>query len=453
MNLEELEEYLTPTLREALCLGIERHGPAPLRWLETAALLTPPFDFDMVWYGSGLDESAALSVLDLALKHRWIIAAESAGYRLGHDLLRHALQAQLRPERAIRLHRKLAQHLSASGGHVADLARHLEAAGDPRAAYPQWREAARQAARHWAHDEALAFLERAVACTADPILQLEGQFQRCVHHKALNDLEAWGRELDTVETVLTSHADDPAFQPHGAEAWLKCVRQRAHLLLRAGRVDEALVLSDGWTADDLSEEKIALLHDRGAILHSLGRPHQAAQLLELLLGRLEPGQLKAKANLHNALALAVADAGRLKEGFEHAEQAIALFGELHSTGEPYMKEGLACAYGNQASLYKQLGDDQAQLQALEVAVQHAAEASNVYIQRQCLEVMCEAAEKLGQWALGIEHATKGLELCEEALDVWGTELFNEWIRRFRELRPVRGDEGRPGGLRPPVNVS
>lgn len=452
VNLEELEEYLTPTLTEALCLGIERHGTDPLRWLETASLLTSPFDFDTVWDGSGLDESVALSVLDLALKHRWIIAEESTGYRFGHDLLRHALQAQLRPERAIRLHRKLAQHFSASGGHVADLARHLEAAGDLQAAYPQWREAARQAARHWAHDEALAFLERAVACTADPTLRLEGQFQRCVHHKALNDLEAWGQELDAVETLLTTHADHPAFQPNSAETRLKCIRQRAHLLLRTGRVDEALVLSDGWTTDDLSEEKIALLHDRGAILHSLGRPHQAAQLLELLLGRLEPGQLKAKANLHNALALAVADAGQLKKGFEHAEQAIALFGELHTTGEPYMKEGLACAYGNQASLYEQLGDDQAQLQALEVAVQHAAEASNVYIQRQCLEVMCEVAEKLGQWAVGIKHATKGLELCEEVLDVRGADLFDEWIGRFRESRPVQDDEGRLGELCHPVNV-
>ncbi|QLG10667.1 AAA family ATPase [Deinococcus sp. D7000] len=448
VNQEELEQYLTPTLREALCLGIERHGTASLRWLEAASLLTPPFDFDTVWDGSGLDESAALSVLELALKHRWIVAAESTGYRLGHDLLRHALQAQLRPERAIRVHRKLAQHLAATGGHVAELARHLEAAGDLQAAYPQWREAARQAARHWAHDEALNFLSRAIACTSDPTLQLEGLLQRCVHHKALNDLDAWGQELDVVETLLASYAAHPAFQPHVAEAQLKCIRQRAHLLLRAGQVDEALTLSDGWTVDDLSEEKIALLHDRGAILHSLDRPHEAAQLLRLLLGRLEPGQLKAKANLHNALALAVADAGQLEEGFEHAEQAIALFGELHTSGEPYMKEGLACAYGNQASLYEQLGDAQAEFKALEMAVQHAAEASNVYIQRQCLEAICEVTEKLGEWLVGIEYATKGLELCEEALDTSGTELFNGWIGRLRRVRSMQGDNGQSGALVP-----
>ena len=451
VNQGELEKYLTPTLREALCLGIERHGTAPLRWLEAASLVTPPFDFDTVWDGSGLDESAALSVLDLALKHRWIIAAESTGYRLGHDLLRHALQAQLRPERATRLHRKLAQHLAASGGHVAELARHLEAAGDLQAAYPHWREAARQAARHWAHDEALNFLKRAEACTSEPALRLEGRLQRCVHHKALNDLDAWGQELDGMETLLTSHAADPAFQPQVAEARLKCVRQRAHLLLRAGQVNEALILSDGWTTDDLSEEKIALLHDRGAILHSLGQPQQAAQLLEQLLGRLEPGQLKAKANLHNALALAVADAGQLDEGFEHAEEAIALFGALHASGEPYMKEGLACAYGNQANLYEQLGNSQAQLQALEMAVHHAAEASNVYIQRQCMEAICEVAQKLGEWSTGTKYATKGLEMCEEALDTAGAELFNGWLGRLKRLRPVLGDKGHAGGLLPPVH--
>ena len=317
VNLGALEEYLTPTLGEALCLAIERHGAAPLRWLETASLLTPPFDFDAVWDGSGLEESAALSVLDLALKHRWIIAEETTGYRLGHDLLRHALQSQLRPERAIRVHRKLARHLAASGGHVAELARHLEAAGERDSAYPQWREAARQAARQWAHSEALAFLERALACTAEPLPRLEAQFQRCVHHKALNDLNGWSQELDSVESLLHNQTDRPEFQPHAAEAVLKCVRQRAHLLMRAGRVDEALTLSEGWTAGDLNEERVALLHDRGAILQSLGRPEEAVNLLQSLLARLGPEQEKAKANLHNALASAAADAGRLQIGRAH----------------------------------------------------------------------------------------------------------------------------------------
>jgi hypothetical protein len=399
-----------------------------------------------VWDGSGLQEDSALSVLELALKHRWVLAAEPSGYRLGHDLLRHALQAQLRPERASRVHRKLARHLSVSGGHVAELARHLEAAGEGQLAYPQWREAARQAAGHWAHSEALAFLERALACTPEPLLRLEVQFQRCVHHKALNDLDAWGHELDAVATLLSGQAEQPAFQPHAAEAGLKCVRQRAHLFLRAGRVDEALALSDGWTSGELSEERVALLHDRGAILQSLGRPQQAVDLLESLLERLGPERQKAKANLHNALAPAAAEAGHLTEGFGHAEQAIEMFGRLHAAGEPYMKEGLACAYGNQASLYEQQKDTGAQILALKNAVQHATEAGNVYLQREFLQAICEAAEKTGDWSTGLEYATRGVELCEQSMDAPGTEVFNGWIGRLRILRSPQSDQTQIGAL-------
>jgi DNA-binding SARP family transcriptional activator len=452
VNFQTLEAYLTSNLGDILCLAIERHGAAPLRWLETASLLTPPFDFDTVWDGSGLEEDEALSVLDLALSHRWVAAMEPTGYRLGHDLLRCALRAQLRPERALRIHRRLARRLSICGGHVAELARHLEGAGEWQSAYPHWREAARQAARHWAHHEALAFLERARACTVDPLLQLEVQLQRCVHHKALNNLDEWSQELDSVETLLLTQTVHPEYELRAAEAWLKYTRQRAHLLLRIGRVDEAIALSDSWTTGELSDEMLALLHDRGAMLHTLGYPEQAAQLLQSLLERLRPEQQKAKANLHNALALALADTGLVTESFEHARLAIELFGELHTADEPHMKEGLACAYGNQASLYELQGNTAAQFESLEAAVQHAAEAANVYIQRECLQAICETLEKIGDWSTGMVYATRGLELCEETFDTTGTDLFNGWVGRFKAQRSAQGGCNRVILSPPPNNL-
>ncbi|WP_425146573.1 ATP-binding protein [Deinococcus sp.] len=427
VTLETLEQHLTPTLSETLCSALERHGTSLLRWMDAAALLAPPFEFGAAQAGSGLPEDAALTALELAAAHRWIVPTQAGVYRFGHDLLRHALQQQQRPERAAALHRRLARHLEEQAQpQVAQLAHHLEAAGERERAYPRWREAAANAAQHWAHREALVFLERGLACTADLLQRLEVHRQRCFHHNSLNDLKAWDAELDAMHSLLT--AQGAALGEGQAPEQLAYVRQRTHFLWRSDRLQEALDFSEEWEGGELSDERALLVHDRGLLLKLLGRLEEAVDLLRLTLGRLGPDRKKLAANLHNALAQMAVESKQISLGRVHVEQAIELFGELA------IKAGSASAYSCQAALYELSGQPQEQLEALQTALGHASEAKVIHLQKLLLELLCEAVEKSADWEPGLRYATQGLELCEELLDEDEAPIFRGWIQRFRAVR-------------------
>ncbi len=424
VDLHRLDQHLAPSLRDRLCQMVRQAGRPLLRWMETAALLTAPFDFEAAMQGACLSEDQALSALDQALTHRWVVAAGPSGYRLSHDLLRHALQAQLSPARARVVHRRLAAHLDRPGSDPGQVAHHLECAGAHHQAYPFWMAAASNAAALWAHSEALEMLTHALACQNDPQEQAALRLQRCTHLKALNDLAAWGEELDRLEILLGEMKTSDVRDAHE----LAYIRQRTHLLWRTGEFTQALAFSQPWTHGTASEERVALLHDRAMLLYQVDRTQEAVELLNMALGQLGPGSQRIAANLHNALTLCALDLEQNERGLDHALQAVQLFDELD------LKDGLASAHGNQALAFAALGDRTAQRQSLERAFRYATESQNVFLERQCLEALCDVMAEDNDWAAGLALATHGLELCESALDERGSDQFQLWIQTFKNLR-------------------
>ena len=424
LDLNELNQYLAPPLRDRLCRMVGLAGQPVLRWMEAAALLSPPFEFGVAQAGSGLAEIAALSALDHALAHRWIVRSTGSGYRLSHDLLLHALQGQLQPDRARVIHRRIAQHLERPGANPAQVALHLEGCGERSRAYGFWTEAARLAASVWAHGEALALLGRALACQDDPREQIEVRQQRCTHFKALNDLDGWSAELDRLALVL----EDADVDRETSAARLAYVCQRTQLLWRQGDLAQALAFSEPWSQGEASNERVGLLHDRAQMLYQLDRYREASDLLLGALGQLGPGRDRLAANLHNAMTLCALELGQVDAAREHSARAIRMFAELG------LLHGLASAHGNRAMVWATMGDRAAQRHALEQALSYAAEGRNVFLERQCLEALCDVVTEDADWSLGLELATRGLELCESSMDQQGVQAFQVRIDGLRRNR-------------------
>ena len=424
VDLDGLNQYLAPSLRDRLCQMIGLVGRPALRWMEAAALLSPPFDFEAARAGSGLDEESALSAHDQALAHRWIVPAPPSGYRLSHELLLHALQGQLQVDRTRVIHRRIASWLERPGANPAQLAHHLEESGDRLRAYPFWKEAVSQAVLVWAHGEALALLEHALACQDDPDVRVELHSQRFTHFKALNDLEGWSVELDRLARLL----NEPGVGGDTGPAYLAYVRQRTHLLWRKGDLAQALDFSKPWSQGEASDERVALLHDRAQMLYQLGRSQEASDVLLGALEHIRPDQNRLAANLHNALTLCAVDLKQIDAALEHSAWAIRMFAELN------LKHGLASAHGNRAMISAAVRDRAAQRRELEQALRYAAEGKNVYLERQCLEALCDVVTEDADWSVGLALATRGLELCESSIDQQGVQAFQTRIDSLKRER-------------------
>jgi class 3 adenylate cyclase/tetratricopeptide (TPR) repeat protein len=136
--------------------------------LRTAAVVGREFDVDLVAEVTGVDEDAAVDVLDQAVTARLVDEVEGHLGRLSfaHALVRQTLLEELTTNKRVRLHRRIAELLDARRGTpIEQLAHHyLEAAaaGVASRAIEVACEAARVAAGRMAWEDALRLYERAL---------------------------------------------------------------------------------------------------------------------------------------------------------------------------------------------------------------------------------------------------------------------------------------------------
>lgn len=205
---------------------------APARALaQTAAILGRTFTVDVVMRVSGLDEDALLLGLDELWQQRIVRDQGTAAYDFAHDKLRAVVCADLSPARRQQLHRRAAEALEAlvpaaeaDGHRAAQLARHYLEAGDERKALSYLVQAGDQARVLYAHGEAIAHYERAVAlqrrlgmpqAAARTLMKLG-----LTHHDAFDYAAA--RQAYEAGFELWRHA--PAPQPYQAATRLHTLR-------------------------------------------------------------------------------------------------------------------------------------------------------------------------------------------------------------------------------------
>ena len=174
------------SVKEAIGRRLNRLSDAAVDALRTAAALGKIFSFRELAAASTLGEDTLLDALDEATAAQ-LIRANSSGqgptssvgddsFAFTHDKIREVLYEEMNPIRRRRMHQRIGEALEelygASAGedvvtgggadeHAQDLAHHFIQAGDLLRSLAYARRAARNAARVFALDEALKFLEQA----------------------------------------------------------------------------------------------------------------------------------------------------------------------------------------------------------------------------------------------------------------------------------------------------
>lgn len=245
---------LPDTVRGVLQARLDGLAPAQKEVLKVASVIGRVF-----WSGAlaqlmpDLPGDELATILD-ALKARELVKLQAQPSLSGEREYAFATQAlcdaayELVPRaQSVALHRKIADWLGSrgelwEGGH-ANLAKHLEAAGDKGRARRLYLNAARHAVNVCAYQDAVAFFDRVTALwdgetTADERIARAGVLrERAAAAARTNRFEEALASLDAAERDLRAAgvSDDDA-----VHAWL--LLERGLLLKEYGRIDESITL-------------------------------------------------------------------------------------------------------------------------------------------------------------------------------------------------------------------
>jgi tetratricopeptide (TPR) repeat protein len=185
---------LPSTVQAAIERRLERLSPPARQALETAAVLAPDLDFDLLAQTAGRTEMEMAQGLD-ELERRQLLAGGDAR-RFSHDLAREVVYDGLSPWRRRILHRRAAEALNAALFPPAErpwavMAGHYDRAGDGTEAVRCYEQAAQAAQRLLAHQEACDILEQALAIAGD--LPAQPEIVARLHELLGNSLMARGQ--------------------------------------------------------------------------------------------------------------------------------------------------------------------------------------------------------------------------------------------------------------------
>ena len=162
---------MPPTMRAVIATRLAKLTPPARDIAEVASTVGRAFSMEIVARAAGTDEDALVDGLD-ELWRRQIIREHGQGYDFTHDKLRDVLHRSIAPARARRLHREVAEALTAI--HADDLgpvsrliAAQRSGAGQSAEAIEAYRRAAEHALGLFSLDEAIDCLQRALRCLSE----------------------------------------------------------------------------------------------------------------------------------------------------------------------------------------------------------------------------------------------------------------------------------------------
>ena len=270
------ELHIPQSVKEAIGHRLDRVTKECNEILRIGAVLGKTFSFDELTAAAQQDEDTMLDALDQAVGAQLITAGDGDSFTFTHDKIREVLYEELNPIRRRRLHQHAAEGLELHRGRVSveKLAHHYIQAGDHERGLTYAKQAAAEAERVFAFEEAIAAYERARDCAETLGLTDEQLAQEEAIGKALP--ASWRNDScrRTLRTRLEL-ATEPAVR-----ARLQC--QAASSLVATGDqrgvdyVREALQVLDPVsnpleTANALSIE--------GRFHHLAGRHKKAIELL------------------------------------------------------------------------------------------------------------------------------------------------------------------------------
>jgi tetratricopeptide (TPR) repeat protein len=357
------------TLRDALVLRVERLT-APARDVVGRIAVGQRLDHELLEDSSGLAPETLRGALREALDHHLLVVQDDGMYRFRHALLREVVENDLLPGERRELHESLARALerrldAAAGAQiVAAVAYHFDAAGDRPSALAAAVRAAKAAERVYAHDEAVALLERALELwdRVPDAQALAGADRATVLVHAADAAGAVGdpgRQLALLEAAFADLGPQP--DPRRAAGILESTARAQRHLNRA--TDSIATLERGLALVDRSGPLY-----RAGLLAGLARARMlVAHYIEAVRVAREALEDAAAGNLplmeghaRNTLGFSLAMTGDVDTGAAELREAIRIAREhdnLFDLGE---------AYNNYAHMLHVLGrSDEARAVALE----------------------------------------------------------------------------------------
>ncbi|AWN23561.1 hypothetical protein DKM44_10260 [Deinococcus irradiatisoli] len=415
-------EILTPpSVSAAIHERLARLGKGARRALQAAALSSEALSAAQIAEVSGLSEWDTVEALEEAQAAR-LMTLRGAGYMFGHELYRHATAREVVGARRQVLHRALARVLERSGVQPAQVAEHLEEAGEHAAAWRRWKEAAQNAARLFAHDKASEYFRRALACSpgeAEAFDMLAEQVELLRH---IDDQPARLLALTRMRE-LAGQLGDPERQAEAAARFASYYTEQDEY---ASAVSMALSTLETVQAASPGR-RAALLLEAGAALACQERHPEALSVLERALALTQPNTPQ-HANVLYWMGHCAAQQGDWPAAALHYAAAMC--------GLPAHR----LTRGRILTLW-QLGRVQTRLRAWSAARDHLTQASREALKLGSapLQVLCLTA--LGQLHLDEGDVSAARQLAGEAqrLEVHDSEGQEELDRLLARLATLPTD--------------
>jgi tetratricopeptide (TPR) repeat protein len=372
----DMDQLLIPqSVKEAIGNRLDRVSQNTNEVLRVSAILGKVFTFEELSAAAEQNEDALLDALDEATGAQLIAAGSGDSFSFTHDKIREVLYEELNPIRRRRLHRHVAEGLErnrASGTcAVEKLAHHYIQAGDHQRGLEYAKQAAAEAARVFAFDEAIAAYGRARDCA-----------------------EALGL---TEEQVAQEEAIGKAFMLHG------------ETILAAEHFERALAL----TTDPAT--RVRLQCQAAASLVTIGDPRGSEYLREALLV-LDPvtnpletaNALSTEARFHHL-------AGRHKKAIELLLRAVELVtpaaeGDQVSTFAAPM---ISQIYAYIAGGYQHYGLYDESNHWARRAIAFGEKHNVLFAQAAGIEFLGENCIHTGDYKAGLEYAEREIEIVSK----------------------------------------
>jgi tetratricopeptide (TPR) repeat protein len=370
----DVAQLLIPqSVKEAIGNRLDRVSQNCNEVLRVAAILGKVFTFEELSAVAEQNEDALLDALDEASGAQLIAAGSGDSFSFTHDKIREVLYEELNPIRRRRLHRHVAEglkhHCDKSQCAVEKLAHHYIQAGDYEQGLEYAKQAAAEAVRVFAFDEAIAAYGRARDCA-----------------EAL-DL--------TEEQLAQEEAIGKAFMLHG------------DTILAAEHFERALALaSDPAT-------RVRLQCEAAASLVTTGDPRgneylrEALQVLDPVSNPLETANaLSTEARFHHL-------AGRHKKAIElllRAGELVAPAAESDSVST-FAAPMISQIYAYTAAAYQHYGlYDEANRWARRT-IAFGEKHNTLFAQATGYEYLGENSIHTGNYEKGLEYAQREIEIA------------------------------------------
>ena len=275
----DVDQLVIPqSVKEAIGHRLNRVSPDTNEVLRVCAILGKVFTFDDLTAAAEQNEDALLDALDEATSAQLISAGSGESFSFTHDKIREVLYEELNAIRRRRLHRHVAEGLERNCERmpcaVEKLAHHYIQAGDHERGLQYAKQAAAEAERVFAFDEAIAAYTRARDCA-----------------EALGLIEEEAAQEEAIGKVYMLHAETTLAAEHFERA-LELAKDPATRVRLQGQAAASLVTTGAPRGIDYVREALAVLDPETNPLetanalstearfhHLAGRHKQARELL------------------------------------------------------------------------------------------------------------------------------------------------------------------------------